>query len=331
MKLAVVVSLLAFCFAVEATYGPFVIGHRGASGELPENTMPAFARALAYKGIAGIETDLRLSKDGVVVLIHDATLNRTTNGTGDVVDFTVAELKQFSAGYPKVFGDKYPDYRIPTFREALELLLNSSNTIMVLDLKVEHLGQHIASDIAYVSAERNTTYLYDRVVASCWTDTQVADIGQYLNITVKQKLGNAPKKGEDTNKFFSDLLGRGVHAFSLAANTLSAQFISAAHLRMMPVVAWTPNNRSEVVPLIEMGVDGFITNEPGNVLGYVADFIAGKLPASDSDDKFSVSDLVWVALGSAGAGVVLGGVAVGAWAYYRSRTHHYTTINGHMA
>jgi hypothetical protein len=69
---------------------------------------------------------------------------------------------------------------------------------------------------------------------------------------------------------------------------------------MMPVVAWTPNNRSEVVPLIEMGVDGFITNEPGNVLGYVADFIAGKLPASDSDDKFSVSDLVWVALGSAG-------------------------------
>jgi hypothetical protein len=69
---------------------------------------------------------------------------------------------------------------------------------------------------------------------------------------------------------------------------------------MMPVVAWTPNNRSEVVPLIEMGVDGFITNEPGNVLGYVVDFIAGKLPASDSDDKFSVSDLVWVALGSAG-------------------------------
>ncbi len=66
------------------------------------------------------------------------------------------------------------------------------------------------------------------------------------------------------------------------------------------MVAWTPNNRSEVVPLIEMGVDGFITNEPGNVLGYVADFIAGKLPASDSDDKFSVSDLVWVALGSAG-------------------------------
>jgi glycerophosphoryl diester phosphodiesterase len=82
---------------------------------------------------------------------HIQTLNRTTNGTGDVVDFTVAELKQFSAGYPKVFGDKYPDYRIPTFREALELLLNSSNTIMVLDLKVEHLGQHIASDIAYVS------------------------------------------------------------------------------------------------------------------------------------------------------------------------------------
>jgi superfamily II DNA/RNA helicase len=53
---------------------------------------------------------------------------------------------------------------------------------------------------------------------------------------------------------------------------------------MMPVVAWTPNNRSEVVPLIEMGVDGFITNEPGNVLGYVADFIAGKLPVLVATD-----------------------------------------------
>jgi hypothetical protein len=131
---------------------------------------------------------------------------------------------------------------------------------------------------------------------------------------------------------------------------------------MMPVVAWTPNNRSEIVPLIEMGVDGFITNEPGNVLGFVADFVAGKLnPATTTDAKFSVSDLVWVCLGgagtppsslrvrvcvcacscvairlmmrlgsctSAGAGVVLGGVVVGAWAWYRSRSQRYTTING---
>lgn len=57
---------------MEGTQGPWVIAHRGASTELPENTMAAFARALNYSGVAGIETDLRLSKDGVIVLIHDA-------------------------------------------------------------------------------------------------------------------------------------------------------------------------------------------------------------------------------------------------------------------
>jgi hypothetical protein len=67
-----------------------------------------------------------------------------------VADYTVAQLKQFSAGYPKVFGDRYLDFKIPTFKEALYLLLNSSNTVMILDLKIENLGEPIAKTIAEV-------------------------------------------------------------------------------------------------------------------------------------------------------------------------------------
>jgi glycerophosphoryl diester phosphodiesterase len=76
--------------------GPFVIGHRGASAELPENTMPAFVRALSYAGIAGIETDLHLSKDGVVVLIHDDVLafpsqhtNNNNNNNNNYIIITI--------------------------------------------------------------------------------------------------------------------------------------------------------------------------------------------------------------------------------------------------
>jgi len=65
---------------------------------------------------------------------------------------------------------------------------------------------------------------------------------------------------------------------------------------MMPVVAWTPDNQTDIVQLIQMGIDGIITNVPGNALTYVSNFYT----TGDSDDKFSISDVIWVALGSAG-------------------------------
>jgi len=140
-----------------------------------------------------------------------------------LANYTVAELEQFSAGYPKRFGDRFEDLRIPTFKQALELLIEFPAALLVMDLKVEGLGQAIASTINEVlslpsltaslrtslmppallglcsrwkvETERNITDLQGRVIASCWTETQVADIGQFLNITVKQKLGSAPLDG----------------------------------------------------------------------------------------------------------------------------------------
>lgn len=303
MGLANVVTLLCLLcttsifiplVAVEAQPGPLVIGHRGASADFPENTLLAFLRALEVESVAGIETDLRLSKDQVVVLLHDSTLDRTTNGTGDLANYTVAELEQFSAGYPKRFGDRFEDLRIPTFKQALELLIEFPAALLVMDLKVEGLGQAIASTINEVETERNITDLQGRVIASCWTETQVADIGQFLNITVKQKLGSAPL--DVTNNYFSDVLGLGIHSFSLDYTTLSPEWIGAAHRRMMPVVAWTVDGQSQVVQLIDMGVDGIITNRPHNVSSYISAYFAG----SSSSDKFSLSDMIWLSLSSVG-------------------------------
>src|SRR5437016_13518001 len=93
-----------------------VIAHRGASGNAPENTMAAFKKAVAL-GANFIETDLQLSRDARLVAIHDATVNRTTNGQGTVHDMTLTELRRLDAG--SWFGSEFAGERIPTLAEIL--------------------------------------------------------------------------------------------------------------------------------------------------------------------------------------------------------------------
>lgn len=103
-----------------------LIAHRGASAIAPENTLAAFQLAVK-QGAAGIEFDLQLTRDRVPVVIHDPTLNRTTDGQGKISDYTLAELKQLDAG--KWFDVKFSGEKIPTFPEVLGLLEATHLTI----------------------------------------------------------------------------------------------------------------------------------------------------------------------------------------------------------
>lgn len=96
-----------------------IFAHRGSRINRPENTLIAFEEALRV-GADGIELDVQLSKDGEIVVIHDETVDRTTNGQGYVEDFTLAELKQLDAG--SWFDEEYADQTIPTLEEVFELL-----------------------------------------------------------------------------------------------------------------------------------------------------------------------------------------------------------------
>ncbi len=100
---------------------PLIIAHRGDSDRLPENTLAAFSGALEV-GADLVETDVQLTKDGHVVLMHDARVDRTTSGTGRVADMTLAELRKLSAGYPERFDKKHAGERVPTLAEALSFL-----------------------------------------------------------------------------------------------------------------------------------------------------------------------------------------------------------------
>ena len=104
----------------------FVAAHRGWKEKYPENTMEAFEKALEL-GVDQIETDIRMTKDGELILIHDATVDRTTNGTGNVHEFTLEEIRKLDAGNGN---------QIPTLREFLELVKKHPKLTIDLELKV---------------------------------------------------------------------------------------------------------------------------------------------------------------------------------------------------
>ena len=108
---------------------PLVIAHRGDSAHRPENTLASFASALEV-GADLVEFDVQLTRDGAVVVIHDATLERTTSGRGDVRGLDLAEVRAVSAGFPKHFGTAYAGERVPVLAEVLGLLRDRARVMV---------------------------------------------------------------------------------------------------------------------------------------------------------------------------------------------------------
>ena len=126
----------------------WVAAHRGFSEKYPENTMEAF-RAAVELGVDQIETDVRITADGQLVLHHDATLDRTTTGTGLVKDHTLAQLKELDAGVKK--GAEFAGCKIPTFLEFMDYMKTLPNMTIDIELK-EYVHTHEAT--AYEVADR---------------------------------------------------------------------------------------------------------------------------------------------------------------------------------
>ena len=123
---------------------PLVIAHRGDSAHRPENTLASFVSALEV-GADIVELDVQLSADGHVVVLHDGTVDRTTDGHGSVSELSLAELRRLSAGFPERFGDAYRDERIPTLAETLALLKGRARVL--IEIKKESVGEDASSGI----------------------------------------------------------------------------------------------------------------------------------------------------------------------------------------
>lgn len=126
----------------------FVAAHMGWCAKYPENTMPAFRAAMTLD-IDQIETDIRITKDKELVLIHDATVDRTTNGSGKVCDMTLEELRKLDAGIKK--SEEFRGTPIPTLRELLELV--KDHPTITMDFELKEYPEAGWEDVAYETCD----------------------------------------------------------------------------------------------------------------------------------------------------------------------------------
>ena len=232
---------------------PQVVAHRGNHRFAPENTLVSYKQALEA-GAPIVELDLHRSKDGVIVLMHDDTLERTTNGTGNVNDMTLEQLKALDAGSWK--DAKYAGERVPTLEELAELC--KGKTVMMLDLKDPVRGDEIAPVLKRVGIES------DQVIVAPWETDQAAGLKPYLPDTPMILLHSRIPAEYATNgdAFFEGLKRMGFSGFSLRWMHLSQTFVDDAHRHGMKVHTWTLNDPEDISGAALMGIDGVITDDP---------------------------------------------------------------------
>lgn len=225
--------------------------HRGASAVCPENTMAAFRKSLEL-GATGIETDVQMTKDGGLVLIHDETLNRTTTGSGYVKDKTLGEILELDAG--SWFGAKFSGEQIPTLEDLLDLL-QEQDTILNIELK-NGVFLYPGMEEKVIAAVREFN-MSDRVIFSSFN---------HYSLAYCKSLAPDIKTGI---LYMEGLYRPWDYAATLGANALHANhyavlpdFVAEATKHGIAYHPFTVNDPARMAYLIEAGVSGIITDYP---------------------------------------------------------------------
>ena len=230
-----------------------VIAHRGASGHAPENTMAAFKKAVAL-GATFIETDLQLSRDARFVAIHDATLDRTTNGQGAVHDMTMPELRRLDAG--SWFGSEFAGERIPTLEEILEFS-RKNDVVFYLELKP---GGSWGGEHALIGALRESGEIQRAVVISF--DPLVVRSLRKIEPTLMTgllydgKFENPLEKAAEV----------GARQLAVRGDLVTPALLAEARKKDLQVVCWTVNHPAHMRMLMVAGVDGIMSDYPDRLV-----------------------------------------------------------------
>lgn len=235
-----------------------VTAHRGASGYAPENTLSSVKKALEI-GVDRIEIDVQQTSDNVVVLLHDKTLNRTTNGKGKVGKMTFAELKEVKA-YGN-FEYDFPNEPIPTLEQVFELL--DGSTEFVIEIK--------AGNKTYPGIEDNVAALIKKYKAEEWALVHSFNdhVLKYLHKnhpTIRlQKLFVSYSGGLMLDfKLHAVKLSKYdfVEGFGISLSSAKKLLIDKIHSLDKKVHVWTVNKEEDMKELIDLKVDGLISNYP---------------------------------------------------------------------
>ncbi len=234
----------------------YVIAHRGAKSDYPENTMPAFKGALEA-GADMIELDVRLSKDGIPVVIHDRKVGRTTNGRGEVSQMNVDDLKKLDAG--SWFAKRFAHVSIPTLEEVLEWADNQ----IPLNIELKPLSGRVAVHGGLEEKSVNLVKQFemeDQVFFSSFYYDAIKHI-RIMNPEISTGLlYNWRKSG---NLLPSELVVRyGVDAFHCSKEELNRRWIQNLNSRDIPFLVYTVNRKRAMKRIYQQGARGIFTNKP---------------------------------------------------------------------
>lgn len=246
---------------------PRVVAHRGDSANFPENTLPAFESACTM-GVDVIETDVHLSKDGVLVIWHDPTLERNTNGKGSIEEHTLSELKTLDAGYTfttdggKTFPFRGKGVQLCTLEEALQRCpaqcfnvdLKSKNPAIV-DAFIQVIkAEHATRRVVAASFHLSNLKLLRKKEPQIQTSITTLEV---LALLALQKLHVLPAR---QTKRSSVIFQIPVHQWGI--EVVSPAFVRLMHARKAIIQVWTINDEQEMRRLFTMGVDSVMTDKP---------------------------------------------------------------------
>ncbi len=251
-----------------------VWGHRGASGYAPENTLISFQKAIDM-GAQGIELDVQLTKDGEIVVIHDETVDRTSNKTGWVKDYTLAELKEMDFNYQnhtnpwaageQVLGEPiYPELgkvEIPTMREVFELI-KPTDLVINIEVKTGVVFYPIEEKLLALTKEMG---MEDRVVYSSFNHSTVVKIKE---LKPDAKVGFLYMDGTLEMPDYAKKYGvENLHPALWLCQDF--EFIKECKMKGIGLNVWTVNDEEHMGMCCKAGIDAMITNYPDRALAVV--------------------------------------------------------------
>ncbi|MCA0988442.1 glycerophosphodiester phosphodiesterase [Guptibacillus algicola] len=257
------IAMLAFGLILKPTGNAFAkkddkilnVAHRGASGYAPENTMAAFEKAVDMKADL-FELDVQLSKDGEVVVIHDTSVDRTTNGTGKVKEHTLEELRSLDAG--SWFDESFTGERIPTLGEVLDQYRGKIG--ILIEIKSPSLYPGIEQKVADELKERNMHKpTNNKIIVQSFDHDSVQTFHNILpSVPVGVLVYNPTHLTDISLKEFS----RYAEYVNPGKSLVDEEVVDRIHDYDMDIHPWTARDRESVEALKEAGVDGIITDYP---------------------------------------------------------------------
>jgi glycerophosphoryl diester phosphodiesterase len=240
--------------------GPVPIAHRGSRYLWPENTLEAFSAAIEL-GLDHIETDLRMTADGQIVCLHDESVTRTTGAPGLVSEMTYREVAALDAGFRHFAGSGFPfrggGVRIPRFEDVVAAFPGIK---VVADLKADGMASELSRLVARHA-------LHDRLIVGSFRDTRLGEVRRASAGLIATSTGSA----ETRRWVLASRMGRTVPTAATALQVpvqmrgmrvVDDRLVGSAHAAGLAVHVWTVNRPGDMTRLLDLGVDGLVTDRP---------------------------------------------------------------------